>query len=356
MFINIKCRIIITISFSTAKERHNPAMKHCFIVNPAAGKGNKYEALLEDIHRVCHDERVDYDIHVTTAVSDATAYVRSVCESAGDSPVRFYACGGDGTISEVLNGVVGHENAEIGHIPVGTGNDFARLFSHGEYFFDIRRQIGGESAAVDVMRYTCGASGKHAGYGINMFNVGFDCAVVCEVARIKRSPAVAPGFAYIGGVLRVLTRMPYTKMYIEADGGKEADREMLLCAVGNGCYCGGGFKALPAASVNDGMLDACLVEKMTRAQFLGLVGAYKNGTHVTNKKCSRFITYRKFRKMDIRFEEPTDICVDGEIERTDRITVECVPSAVRFVCPEGSELIYTRKNEDAVKVAAIQNT
>ena len=83
--------------------------------------------------------------------------------------LRFYACGGDGTLGEVVNGAAGQVNAEVGLIPIGTGNDFVRNFADAGDFFDIEAQVMGEARAIDLIK--CNDR-----YGINVVNVGFDCA------------------------------------------------------------------------------------------------------------------------------------------------------------------------------------
>ena len=131
----------------------NQNTKHVFIVNPAAGKGVKQAELCEQIDRVCQKKGVDYEIHMTTCCGETTEYVRTCCEQYPDTDLRFYACGGDGTVSEAVNGAYGFVNASVGVIPVGTGNDLVRNFEGNEAFLDVAAQPEGEVTELDLLQY-----------------------------------------------------------------------------------------------------------------------------------------------------------------------------------------------------------
>ena len=100
-------------------------MKTVFIVNPKAGQGKDTEKFIADIKRIADKLNLDTEIYRTKAVGDATVFVRDYCEKYGVA--RFIACGGDGTLGEVVNGAIEHNEAEVGIIPLGTGNDFAGI-------------------------------------------------------------------------------------------------------------------------------------------------------------------------------------------------------------------------------------
>lgn len=312
-------------------------MKHIFIVNPAAGKGGRFELLIDSIRKVCDSilldgQRVDYDVYVTTDVGDAARYVRSCCQTSGTQRMRFYACGGDGTLCEVINGAVGYDNAEVGLIPAGTGNDFCRNFTNREYFNNIKHQLLGSSCRLDLIKY----GGK---YGINMFNIGFDSDVAAKVSQIKRNPMIKDGLAYIAGVGIVLMKKMGTKMRLTIDGIQMPERELTLVAVANGSFCGGGFKAAPRASLDDGLMDVCVINLVTRMTFLKLVSSYKEGTHLENEQAKKYITYTKCKELSIDFESERDFCVDGEIERAQGISFSVVPRSISFSAPLGSQCI-----------------
>ena len=191
----------------------NQNVKHVFIVNPAAGKGEKQAGLCEQIDFVCQKMDVDYEIHMTTCCGETTEYVRSCCLQHPDTELRFYACGGDGTVSETVNGAYGFANAAVGVIPVGTGNDLVRNFEGNEAFLDVAAQLEGKVTELDLLQY----NGKLC---TNMVNIGFDCEVVKQTAKLKRSKLIPGGMAYIAGLVITLIRKPGVKARVSADGGE----------------------------------------------------------------------------------------------------------------------------------------
>ncbi len=315
-------------------------MIHHFLVNPAAGKGKVTDALIRKIHRICRLRGVDYQIHITTRPGDATEYVRAVTSIHVGEMHRFYACGGDGTLCEVINGAPRAANAEFAVIPVGTGNDFARNFTNKENFFDIDRQLDGEAKKIDLIRY-------NDRFSLNTINVGFDCAVVRQTGQIKRSPLVPSGVAYAAGVAITLCKPFGTQMKIELDDGSVIQEKLLLAAFANGSFYGGGFQPAPRASLTDGLLDVCIINKISRARFLTLVSSYKDGTYLDSKACAPFVRYKKSSSVRITFDHPIDICVDGELEMTDYVEMESVPGALAFSIPRGSCLRTEAPTEEA---------
>ena len=169
-------------------------MKHYFILNPKAGKGIYTEELSKNIRLTCEEKNVPYEIYMTKGIGDATDFVRKICADKSLLPARFYACGGDGTLGETVNGAAGSEGASVGLIPIGTGNDFVRNFGSSDLFFDISAQISGEERRIDLLR--CNDF-----YAINMINIGFDCEVVKKTVTLKKNKLIPSKLAYIAGVV-----------------------------------------------------------------------------------------------------------------------------------------------------------
>lgn len=317
-------------------------MKHYFITNPAAGKKDSCDELKTSIIEACEAAGADYEIYVTQGVGDGTRFVKSVCESEPNTTKRFYACGGDGTLNEIVSGAIGQKNAEVGLIPAGSGNDFARNFASKELFFDIGAQLRGEAHKVDAL-----SLGNN--FAINMVNIGFDCEVVKKMMRIKRSPLCPSGLAYIFGLVITLIRKPGVKVDVSVDGGEYKSYDLLLCTNANGCYCGGGFHSNPHALLSDGKINFLFVNNVSRIKFLTLVSSYKKGTHIVPKN-EKVITTGAGKTIDMRFPGMQSISIDGEVVDVDReLHFEVMPRAISFVLPEGMDFLKAQPECEAVE-------
>jgi YegS/Rv2252/BmrU family lipid kinase len=336
-------------------------MKHIFIVNPAAGKGKAARVFLPKIIEASKRFGIGYEIHRTIAPDDARHFVKRRCAAAAACPepegvLRFYACGGDGTLNEVINGALGYENVETAMIPAGTGNDFPRNFGDLKLFEDIGRQIRGTAKPIDVIRYEAVPANPVTGsllyaldsifesdpdpvvrYGVNMFNIGFDCNVVAKTAEIKVHPFVPQPLAYALGVAITLVKKKGVDLSICFDGGELHSGTVMLTAIGNGAWCGGGFKGVPKARVDDGLIDVSIVENVGRRTFLSLIGKYRKGTHLEDPAAEKIITYRKCKKLTILPYDTVKLCADGEISTVGETTFEIVPGGIKFSVPQGCE-------------------
>ena len=164
-------------------------MKTYFIINPAAGQGNRIKELEAEILMAAKTNNADIQMYFTKSPGDARDFVKKICEETSDT--RFIACGGDGTLSEVLNGAIGFDRAQIGVYPIGTGNDFCRNFKTNGDFLSVEAQLNGETVSCDAIKYSFFSDGKEkTGYCANMFNIGFDCNVADLTAKMKKKPKV----------------------------------------------------------------------------------------------------------------------------------------------------------------------
>lgn len=317
-------------------------MKHIFIVNPAAGKSAALPSLLSKITYAAKELDIDYEIYHTVTVGDATKYVAEKCREYPNERFRFYSCGGDGTMNEVVNSLVGNPMAELAIVPAGTGNDFIRIFSHKENFNDIKKIINGSSIKIDAVRY-------NDRYSLNILNIGFDCDVVSAVEEIKRNPLIPKSMSYSAAVMQTLTRK-YGKMFkVITEDGKVIGGEHLLALFANAQYYGGGYKAAPFALVNDGLLDVIVIDKVSRATFVKFLSKYKSGTYMDVPEKVPFVHYFKCKKVIFESEETSGVCADGEISPAKKLEIEIVPNSVNVVVPEGSKcraLFKKVKNEE----------
>ncbi len=310
-------------------------MQTVFVVNPKAGQGKHSNALIEQIQLAAQTSGADVQIYTTTAVGDAERFVRAWCEEKG--PARFIACGGDGTLSEVLNGAVSCRGAEIGVMPAGTGNDFCRNFENREAFSDALAQIGGETVWCDAIHYRTIVSGaEKSGYCINMFNIGFDCNVADMVAEMKKKPFVSGSLAYVLSIFVNLIRKKGADLVVEIDGEECHRGPLLLTSIANGSYCGGGIMSNPLASVTDGNMSVNVVKNISRMRFMGLLPHYMKGTFLKLPAIDEVILTKTCQSVKITPQSgEVRICCDGEIFSAGETEFTVMPGAFQFVLPGG---------------------
>ena len=102
-------------------------MKHYFIINPTAGPKDSSQKLLDELAALCKKEPFDYEAHVTTSKEDTLLTAQQVAQNATSETI-VYACGGDGTCFDIINGIACYPNVHFGIIPIGSCNDFLKSF------------------------------------------------------------------------------------------------------------------------------------------------------------------------------------------------------------------------------------
>ncbi|MDI9215479.1 diacylglycerol/lipid kinase family protein [Clostridium tertium] len=299
--------------------------KHFFVINPEAGKVNVSEKISNDINEIFKDLYDEYRIYITKGKNDATNYVKNICESE-EGNLRFYACGGDGTLNEVINGIIGYENASVSVIPYGTGNDFVRNFESEINFYDINMHIESNIKEVDLLKV-------NGLYSVNLCNIGFDAKVAENMVKFKRFPLISGQGAYTLSVFYSLFHKMYNTFDIMIDGSESIHGDFLLCAVANGKSYGGGYMGAPLAEVNDGLIDLCIIKKVSRLKLVKLIKLYKEGKHLESDELKEYVIYKKCKSVNIKSKEKFTICVDGEIFTNDNLSISLESKVIKFLIP-----------------------
>ena len=312
-------------------------MRNIFIVNPCAGQGKNNDKLINFINESCSFIGADYEIYVTKSVNDATFYVKQYLNSYGTA--RFIACGGDGTLSEVLNGIAGFPDAQVGVMPCGTGNDFCRNFVTTASYRDVISQIYGYLVKCDAIKYTSEINGDfHTGYCANMVNIGFDSNVADMTAEMKKKPLISGSVAYYLSILAKLVKKDGADLIIDADGEVVHSGPLLLSSVANGSYCGGGIKSNPMADVTDGFLNINIVNNVSRLKFIKLLPHYIKGDFIKLKNIESVVKTFKCKKLTVSPSGGTmRMCCDGEIYDAGKTVFEVVPGFFNFIIPSEAE-------------------
>ena len=302
-------------------------MRHIFIVNPHSGPQDATESIQKALADLQTSE--PYEVYVTTAPGDAIKYVREQCLKDSD-PLRFYACGGDGTLNEVVNGAFGYEHAAVGCYPCGSGNDFVKFFGGRRYFTDLDALMHGEDRLVDLIHV-------NDRYAVNVVNMGFDAKTAARMIKFRHVPLLHGHRAYYGAIALTLIDGVRHRCSITVDGEKLIDGNILLCTLANGDYVGGSFRCAPRADVSDGQIEVCVVTPISRFRFAKLIGCYQRGEHLDNPELKDCIHYRRGKKITIDADPNFLMCLDGEITSGPHYEIENVPSAIRFIVPAGAK-------------------
>lgn len=297
-------------------------MTHLFIINPAAGSRNQSEAYCKKITGVCEARGLDYRIEISPAPGACREIARKAAQTGEE--YRIYSCGGDGTLNEIVSGIVGYPNVSVTMFAGGSGNDFVRIFSETEPFRDLERLLDSEEAQFDLIK--CNND-----YSLNICSVGLDARIGTNVASYKRIPLLSGFRAYAFSAL-VNTIRGISDHYVVEVNGQTIDADMTLICVCNGRYYGGGFNPVPEADPADGILDVLLVTKVSRLHVLSLIGTYKKGKYATLPEKIRHIRTDRLR---IHCRQPSSINLDGELRISQDLDIQVLKNKVRFFYPRG---------------------
>lgn len=309
-----------------------------FLLNPTAGKADCTRALPRQIDAAAARAGLamgEYTIRITAHAGHARELANAAARQARQAgeQLRIYTAGGDGTFNEALTGVYGFENAAVGCLPYGSGNDFLRTFGTKAEFLDLDAQLAGGPVAIDLMQTSLGLSAT-------ICAAGLDAQVAYGIPEFRRIPLCGGEAAYALSIVEQLCGHIGRRVEYTIDG-ETLTVDCLMCAVCNGRTYGGGFRAAPEAQPDDGWLDVYIIRKVSRLTIAKLLGMYKNGGHFRNGQLVRaaepYFIYRRAKQVSLRAVDgrgPIVATADGECVPKEQITVQVQPLAGRILLPK----------------------
>ncbi len=317
------------LSAFSGKQEENPQRelrRFLLIANPTAGKG-RGRRLAEQVNQRLLAAGVTSDIKWTTASDDAEPIARDALDDAGsDERMCLVPCGGDGTVQEVVNAMLSRREsvAVLGLAPGGRCNDFASTFGITPDAGHITDTLlAGRTRRVDVGRI-------NDRYYCTIAAMGFDAAVSRYVDDTKLP--LAGTMAYIVGTLRVLLTFEPVAVRLKYDDTL-IEEELFLVATANTPSYGGKMRIAPAADVADGLLEVCIVSKMSRLSGLILLRAVLRGRH-TELPGVRFV---RTAAIEIETADRREVWADGEFVTDTPVRIEAVPQGLEVVTPDRAE-------------------
>lgn len=300
-------------------------MKYYFILNPTAGSGIKGKEFLTRFEELKSKNEYDLNIYETVGVGDSTRFVAEICTKYPDEDICIFACGGDGTMNEVVTGVANYSNAILGIVPTGSCNDFLKSFKDYD-FMDLEKQVNGTIINCDLLKVD-------EFYSLNVTNIGFDAKVNYDQIRLRpkyNNVKKAYNKAIINNILKPLG----DKVKVTIDDEVVFDGKALLMAFGNGNFYGGGYNCTPCADVSDGLIDYQIVKKVSVLTFATLIGKYKKGLIFGNPKYKHIAKSGKAKKIIVESPNTLTICIDGETIHRNKVTIEILKHKIRFILPK----------------------
>jgi diacylglycerol kinase (ATP) len=293
------------------------------IVNPAAG-GGRAARLVPWIHERLAS-RPDARVEVTGRAGDAERWAATF---EGVTAGRIVAVGGDGTVQEVVNGILASgttDGASMGIVPTGSGNDLARsLGLPRDPAAAWTVAIGRGERAIDLMRAT-GDGGRSRWFG-SAGGIGFDAQVAAAMA--ERAAWQRGRAGYLVTTLAELRRFDNRSVEITLDE-VTTTAQVLFVAIANGEYYGGGMRIAPGALVDDGMLDLCVVGDISRMTALRQLANLYRGTHVNHRQ----VEVRRGRSVSIAGDPTTLVHLDGEPFGSLPVRIELHPARLAVAAP-----------------------
>ncbi len=303
-----------------------PNHKAKLIVNPNADLGRAWR-WAADLRPVV-DEFGGADWTGTVYPTHAIELAR---QAAQDGYELVIAVGGDGTVHEVINGLMQvspDQRPRLGIVPLGSGNDFSHAVGMDtRSAFALRQVFTGGPHRIDVLRLT----DEHGRleYADNTVGIGFDATVTI---RSRKIPVVRGFLIYLIAVLQtILLNHEAARLTVKTDR-EEWEEEMLMLVLCNGGREGGGFMVSPQARPDDAQIEYAAVRKVTRPMMMRLIPEVMRGTHGRFKQ----VRMGQFQKMELKSDRPLLIHTDGEIFAgfgmdVRQLSVELMPAAIEIV-------------------------
>ena len=308
------------------------------IYNPIAGRGRAKKHWPE-VQQALIDTGIEFDVAATSAPLEAV----TLAEKAATKYSTVIAVGGDGTVHEVVNGLLRAssegETIALGVVPLGNGDDFAKMIppqtTIGGKIFDwhvaIEKIAQGQTKLFDVGRMTGDQlrlkQGNKPQYFMNGMDIGFGAQAALNFTKV---PSFITGIsAYLAAIIKTLIDYRIPKVSIQIDDQKAFEQSTTMTAITNGRCFGSGFWVCPEAQVDDGLLDVMVTQSVGRLKILRLIPKIMKGTHVNEPILKNY----RARRVVIKSQQSLVVEADGEIPypQTRHLEVQILDKKLRVI-------------------------
>jgi diacylglycerol kinase (ATP) len=292
------------------------------IYNPAAGQSSNFKNTLDRVANLWRDHGWQVQIAATTAPGDATIKAQTAAQAGYNAVI---AAGGDGTVNEVMNGLVGTSTA-LGTLPLGTVNIWAREMGLSMDLLKAAESL----AKSELTKIDVGMAGSR--YFLLMAGIGFDAAVTASVSSVEKKRLGA--IAYLKQAIQLAWNFRGVRLKLRIDG-KRVRGKILMVVIGNSQLYGGVVKFTAHATIDDGLLDVCVIKGQ------GMLSAPRRLISIFARHYNRdpLVQYYQARQIEIRGKrgKSLPVQVDGDYLGQTPMTWRVVPNSLWIMVPPNAD-------------------
>jgi diacylglycerol kinase (ATP) len=297
--------------------------KWVFIINPVAGNGFA-KTIVPELEEKIRLNNIDAELVYTERSGHATELSARYLEKGFK---YIIGVGGDGTLNEISRSLINNKEIIIGIIPAGTGNDFIQILGFPNRFGEKEWDIFFKANVLQMDAGSCNGM-----IFLNGMGLGFDAQVAAE-------NYVEPGKVKKGGKHKYIWHIVKTllffreKQMIVSNGSESHTTDCFINTIANGRRFAGSFFLTPKAIANDGLLDVCMIKKLSLLQRFSILLKVPEGKHITDKK----VNYYQTGSINLEFTEEVPFHVDGELFFSKKFDIGVLPSALNTIYnPDGN--------------------
>lgn len=288
-----------------------------FIINPVAGNGYA-KSLKPKVEEMIHKYSIDALIVFSERPGHAARLARHCAENGSK---YIIGVGGDGTFNEIASAVIHTKNVVVGIVPAGTGNDFVQILGFPDHFAEEHWKVLFEKRTISMDVGMCNGLPFFNGMGL-----GFDAQVAAEnyiePGEVKRGGK----YKYIYHILKTLLLYKEKRMTV-LSAGPNHETDCFINTVSIGRRFAGGFFLTPEAIANDGLLDVCMIEKLSLLERLMILPKVPKGEHLRHKK----VNYYQTDSIKIEFTHEVPFHLDGELHFSKQFEINILPGAIGII-------------------------
>ena len=301
----------------------NEKKEWVFIINPAAGNGFA-KTIVPKLEEMISKHNVDAELVFT----ERKGHAKELSESYFEKGFRYIiAVGGDGTLNEVSRPLINKKDVTIGLIPAGTGNDFNQIMGFPDRFGDREWDIFFKGKEIAMDAGLCNGM-----IFLNGMGLGFDAQVAAEnyteTGKVKKGSK----HKYIWQIIKTLLFFREKRMTVITSYGRH-ETDCFINTIAIGRRFAGGFLLTLKAIANDGLLDVCMIKRLSLPERFSILLKVPEGKHTDDRR----VNYYQTKSINLEFPETVPFHVDGELYFSDKFDVALLPEALKIIYnPDGN--------------------